>query len=235
MLNLIIIVAMFLIVLGAIIYLCCKDYKLFEPGKSIVENLSYIAVILTLAYAIYSYTYNIYPVFEKEEKLKKTEKSLAEVQIAFEAEQKKKESLLNTITTLETDIKDKEARNNEMLDEISKNKEAKDKLESELNTLKETLNEAEEEAVYAYLMRTMDDIVNETIRQNSSYSNEKYKLKEQTLKIANNGLNSSIYNKYEKQAFSILKEFAEQKLDDNSSDSKDIIGVITYYYDRKLK
>ena len=57
-----------------LIFIICKEQKIHKTDiREILEAASYVAVILTLIYGVYSYTANIYPTFEKESKLKTLE------------------------------------------------------------------------------------------------------------------------------------------------------------------
>jgi hypothetical protein len=58
--------------------------KFIEPNKSFVENMSYVAVVLTLIYSIFQFNYSVWPVWEKNNDLENTLHELENKKIELE-------------------------------------------------------------------------------------------------------------------------------------------------------
>ncbi len=69
-LNTVIIICLIAVFIFFIFLISIKTQQRKRRLHDVLEALSYIAVILTLAYAVFSYTYNIYPTFQKEDELR---------------------------------------------------------------------------------------------------------------------------------------------------------------------
>lgn len=214
------------------IYLRKKGTPFYGINTNIIQILANVAVILTLVFAVFSYTHNIYPVFEKEKRLKEIEKKLTETETEFI---KQTENLKDLEKTIKSQTKIIDGQNFEINlqenDKIELEKLIKEK-ENKMAKLEEKITNVEREIVLAYLLNEMYQIMNTAIDHNTLHSKDKFNLREYTLKEAERGLCYEEKDGYKYKAFLCLKEYAQVKLTDQDYDSKAILNVIDYYYDK---
>lgn len=216
---LIVVIGMFF--LGMAVYLRFKRRIPFFNAENrnidVIGTLSNIAIILTLIYGIYSYTHTIYPVFEKEQSLSTTQRKVEELNKLLDNERIYRE---NAESKLETKI--------QMYEDISNRytilQDEKYNLQDKFNDLEMKAKAYEKEAVFNLVLREVYKIVDMDIYLKN------INLQDEALKCANKNLEVSSESTIKYKAYSILKKYAEDKLNSKSTYS-DALDIYTYFYE----
>ena len=218
--NLLIIVLCILLLTMAIYLRFIRKIPFINKENNNVDVmgvLSNTAVILTLFYAIFSYTHTVYPIFEKEQRLMTAEKRTQELINSLDLERISREALESKL-----DIK------TQMYEDLSGSnvtlQKEKAKLEDDFRKLELTSKKNEREAVFNLIKFELQKIIDSDIHFDD------INIKQELLKCANKNLENYKSETNEYKAYFILKVFSENDLNENST-WREALNIYTRFFD----
>lgn len=227
--NLIVIIILLVVFITPIIVAACNKVKFFDKDKdNLIQIAANVAVICTLIYGVYSYTFNIYPVFEKEEQLKDTELKLADAKENLSKMESKLQGNEKTMQEQEQILSRKEKEISEFKKKQDELSASVQKLAKEKVDLDDTLKQTNSELIFSYMLKEMNQLI---IR--GAYSLGELNLKQELLDIANEQLKHEKYDTSKYKAYTYLKNFANEKLKDNENNIETLSGISDYYFEKE--
>ena len=206
--------------------------QFWTKDDGFIGGLYKVVAISALIFGVWAYFNTVHPVFEKESELLTSKlelKQLKEKGLNLSKEVSQRESELS-------ELKQKLLLEREQLEHVQRFAERKAEesqiLEEKIGFLNHSLANTRKESVRTIISGVLDDISREYLEK---YIAEKYHgkksnfdLKTYTLNMASERLKKATKGGVEHAAFSVLKLFAEEKLEDGINDYQPIFDVILF-------